>query len=141
MLVVVRDLVACDHDSVRRITQQPTGFRFNVLVGTDKWRFDHCVRIIEPQDQFSVPFFGVFTIDDNASGMAETHRSVWIWCKSKNDLSFFGILQFWQANSSFLLFSLFKKMWCFFIEHGTQRIQPFTCSHCVRFCNCFCDQW
>ncbi len=72
MLVVVRDLVTRNDNAMRCIAKQPFCLFWNVFIGLRKRRLDDGVGIVKSKNEFSVPFLGVFSIDDNSSGVPKT---------------------------------------------------------------------
>ena len=110
MSVILVDSVGSDHDPVGFSAGKPFGFFLDGLVRLEHGRFDLCIGVIKPQNEFSIIHFPVGAVDDQSTSMAEGQRAVWIGAKRRTTFPFSA---FFNSGSPSLLalVSRFSRRW------------------------------
>ena len=125
VLMIEVDSIRCNHDPVGFSSNQPRRFFLNAFVGFQQGRLNFGVRVVKPQNEFTVVHCSEGAVDHQAPGMAKRKRAVWVGSKPQHDVAFLGVFQLGQTFPASLHFSLFEEVGRFVFKHGADGVHAF----------------
>ena len=131
MAMVFINAIGSDDHAVGFPSGEPFRFLLDGLIGFQHGWLDFRVGVVKPQDELAIVHFSVGAVDDKTSGVSKRKRTVRVWSKTEDDLSFLRVLEFGQTFPSRLGFPLLQEMRRFRLEQVANRFDSLLSRHGV----------
>ena len=128
------------NDDVGGAAGEPFVLGFNPVVGFGKGWFDLRVCIVEAEDHLAVVHRCVLGVDDDATGVAQCQRTVWVRGESQDDFASGRFREFLETDA-FLLFLALKRFGVRRGEGCTGCFDAFTRCELVGGCDLGFDEF